>query len=163
MIKVGGWISNVFAAVCGLIGAVPSQGETISEFMSASDALRGLEEAYKQGDIEKAVAAKDFVEEARVMLGDLAPPIGTMESALIEWAEILELSFRKDIRENGFPDFISSDCKITREEIRNNGIVALFETCKFRGGVVSSQVLIAKHTTAGWRIIGLEAQPQSDL
>jgi hypothetical protein len=75
------------------------------DFSTPEGAIKALEAAYISKDIEAAVAAKDFNEEARLMMVRLHPQYANDSEILSKTAEALELSFRKQMREKGFPDF----------------------------------------------------------
>ncbi len=117
----------------------------------AAIALQSLEDAYRQKDIEAAILLKDFETEARLMSNDLDP---NDKEILASVTEILELSFRKDIKDNGFPDFTSQVCRVVKEVSAGDN-VHLTEECTYPDGRKSSQVLIASNRDGKWRIVGL--------
>ncbi|HEY6161303.1 MAG TPA: DUF2314 domain-containing protein, partial [Bacteroidia bacterium] len=66
-------------------------------------AILCLEDAYDEQNLEKAIRCKDFIMEARMMLSKLKMPV---DDALIDsTAEVLQLSFVKQLKDNGFPSF----------------------------------------------------------
>jgi hypothetical protein len=141
----------------GLIGFAPEGTLGASPTAMANSpeaALLALENAYQSRDIEAAVAIKDFVAEAKLMAGEL----GAADEEIIKsLAETLELSFRADINENGFPNFLGLICSVREKHVRSDGIVALDEVCKdSSGNVISQQIMLASNSQGGWRIVGLD-------
>lgn len=131
-------------------------------FPTPQAALTGLENAYSRKDIEAAVAAKDFVAEARNMLKGLMSstdesPEDVDQDAeiLASLAETLELSFRVSMQEDGFPDFGSLSCKSDVHETIADDLVVLRETCHAPDGSSTVQYLFAARSADGWRIAGL--------
>ena len=125
--------------------------------MSPESALHALENAYRNRDIEAAVTLKDFVSEARLMMAQLGDDKAADEEIQKSVAETLELSYRVDIQENGFPDFSKLECTVVAKELREPQMMALDEVCKdLSGNIVSRQVILASKSEVGWRIIGLD-------
>lgn len=116
-----------------------------------------LEKAYRQKDIEAAVAAKDFVAESRVMLSRLQSGMDKDPEVLKKSAEVMELSFRAEMKTNGFPDFSGIKCRFTRREKYQDfaDIVAVTEVCTFPDGGTSTQKLLVVNTTNGWRVLNV--------
>ena len=104
---------------------------------SPEAAVQRLEAAYRAKDIEAAVYAKDFVSEARLMLQKIAgaKPGGEDFSGnpeiLRQTAETLELSFRKNIERDGFPDFSEVRCSFEPNEPVHTDLVIVHRTCIF--------------------------------
>ena len=116
-------------------------------------ALQSLELAYARMDIEGAVAAKDFNFEARELLVNLRK-IGTPDQAMIEeTAKVLELSFRKHIRNSGFPVFGNLRCSVIHEQTLREGLVQMVEECVFPDGGKSRDTVHAAKSAEGWRIV----------
>lgn len=148
----------IFAFLLSLLKGTSAQGE--SEFgqmpSSPEAALSALEDAYRNHDIEAAVALKDFFTEAQLMLGQL--PTGQLSDdaeILAQTAEILELSFRKEIQDNGFPKFSGVHCRVVDKKTNTDGLVHLTEECGDLGTLSSRQYLIASFREGKWRIVGL--------
>lgn len=124
-----------------------------ADFSSPEGALAALEDAYRRNDLDGAVAAKDFIFEAREMLlslENLPPP---EESVVKQTAEVLELAFRQQIKSSGFPDFRWWRCRvISKTQLRPN-LVELIEECVSLQGQRSEDILHAALTEVGWRIV----------
>jgi hypothetical protein len=103
------------------------------------DAVRALERAYTQRNVEAAVAALDFVEEGRQMLQ--------------ETAAALELEFRNDLRKNGFPDFGKMTCTFPSTQQMAPGLVKLSEQCVAADGARFNEKRIVMRKDAGWRVV----------
>lgn len=145
-------VDNMTHSKPGLAGGFPAPQE----------ALAALERAYLQKDVEAAVAAKDFVAEARQMLKELSDGMDedAAESAedqeiIDSLAETLELSFRVSVQEDGFPDFAGLICNSEILQSISEELVILRETCRYPDGGVSTQDLYAAKRADGWRIAGL--------
>jgi hypothetical protein len=150
-----------FILVLGVV-LLTSESTYSSAYNTPQGALSALEAAYMNKDIEAAVAAKDFFAEARQMLGNLVvkagedgQPISEDVETLNTTAEVLELSFRKDIQENGFPDFSGIQCESVIHQTIAEDLVILRETCQFQDGGSSVQDLYAARSSGGWRIAGV--------
>ena len=106
-------------------------------------------------DIEAAVSAKDFVSEARVMLSDMNRGMEKDAEILKQTAEMLELSFRAEIKKNGFPDFSGLKCHFTHQEKFKDfaNILVVTEVCTFPDGGTSTQKLLVAKTAGGWRVL----------
>ena len=137
-------------------------------------AVARLEAAYRAKDIEAAVAAKDFVAEARLMLRKLdrektatkdfsADPEVLDKTAtkdfsadpevLDKTAEILEITFRKYIEKDGFPEFADLRCSFEPHERVDDDLVIVHEICIFPDGGSSRQRLYVAKSSRGWRVL----------
>ena len=116
-----------------------------------------LEDAYRKKDIEAAVAAKDFIAESQVMLSRLKSGVQNDEEILKKSAEVLELAFRTQMKNQGFPDFNGIQSRFAGSEKYQNfdDIVAVTEVCTFPDGGKSRQKLLVKKTTNGWRVLNV--------
>jgi hypothetical protein len=145
----------VLIAIVIVVSAVfllnSSSAESEPVLSPAAVALDSLENAYRQKDIEAAVQLKDFESEAKLMSGEL---IGKDKDVLASVTEVLELSFRKDIQENGFPNFDNIKCQVV-SEIPAGEYYHLTEECTLADGSKISQILIASNIGGKWRIVGL--------
>jgi hypothetical protein len=126
-----------------------------ADFSSPEGALKALEYAYVRKDIEAAVAAKDFKFEAHEMLKTLKKLGNPGEDLIKQTAEVLELSFRKQMKTEGFPAFADLKCKVVRKKYIRDGIIEMVEECIFPDGGKSSDTLHAAKSVSGWRIVVL--------
>ncbi len=130
--------------------------ETMASNLSTpEEALRSLEAAYVQKNIEAAVAAKDFKFEAKELLLKLKNIKNPDQALVDETAHVLELSFRKQMRESGFPDFANLKCAVVAKKFLRDDFVELTEECTFPDGGKSRDTVHAAKSTAGWRIVVL--------
>jgi uncharacterized protein YegJ (DUF2314 family) len=124
------------------------------DFSTPEGAILCLEDAYDEKDVEKAIACKDFSEEARMLLkrmNDLYQDGDIVDRT----AEILELSFRKSLEENGFPVFKNLlHAFPVRQKISRN-LYLITEVCIFPDGSSSRQQLYTHHGPDGWRVLHL--------
>ena len=122
---------------------------------SPEEALTKLEDAYRAGDIEAAVAAKDFQTEGHLMLMDMNPELADDVELIAQTAEILELAFRKEIAESGFPNFDGIECSVVSQEDVSRGLVIAEEKCVFPDGGHSLQKILISNTNGSWRVVGV--------
>lgn len=146
-------LCNLCALALALVIAPTSMAADLS---SPERALKALEDAYVRKDIEAAVAAKDFQFEARAMLGALKNLPGPPDDQLVQQAaEVLELSFRQQMKTSGFPAFAGLQCGVVRKKQLRADLVQLVEECIFPDGGKSTGTLHAARSAAGWRIVVL--------
>ncbi len=123
------------------------------DFSTPEGALLKLEDAYRAKDIEGAVACKDFRREAEMMLGRMGSSLATNGDFVGETAKVLELAFRKQIQDGGFPSLDGLECTFPTKETRPDGTVVVTEVCRFPDGGTSEQRVQTWHTPAGWRVL----------
>jgi hypothetical protein len=122
-------------------------------FDTPEDAVRALERAYTQKDVEAAVAVLDFVEEGRQMLQETNPVAANDPEIIKQTADALELEFRNDLRKNAFPDFGKMSCTFGSKQQMAPGLVKLSEQCVASNGakLVESRIVMKKDV--GWRVV----------
>ena len=141
-----------------LLGAIVIAVSTLSmaaNYSTPENALKALEDAYIRKDIEAAVAAKDFTFEAREMLRALKNLPSPDEELVRKTAEVLELSFRKQMKQDGFPDFTGLRCAVVKSAEIEPGLSEMIEECVFPDGGKSRDTMHAAKGKAGWRIVTL--------
>lgn len=136
-----------------LISVVGRVMASSPDFSTPEGAVRALESAYIDKDIEAAIAAKDFQEEARLMLLSINPALANDPEVLKETTAVLELSFRKEMKDNGFPDFASLRCSFSRKEEISATHVILTEVCRFPDGGTSEEPVHVVKVETGWRMV----------
>lgn len=144
----------LFFIFLGALGQSTSAQNSLPD--SPEAALAALEEAYRKNDLEAAIALKDFHVEAQLMLGQLSTEVLPSDAEFrAQTAEILELSFRKEIQDKGFPNFSGISCRVVDKKTNAEGLVYLKEECRNLGILLSRQYLIASFREGKWRIVGL--------
>jgi hypothetical protein len=121
-------------------------------FESPEDAVRALEQAYVQKDVDSAVAVMDFVEEGRQMLQKINPTLANDPDMIKQAAEGRELSFRNELRAKGFPDFARLKCSFVGKAQIAPGLVKLTQQCISPDGAKSAQDLLVTKSELGWRV-----------
>jgi hypothetical protein len=121
-------------------------------FDSPEEAVRGLEHAYVQKNVDGVVAALDFVEEGRQLLQETDPLLANDAESIEHAAEILEQSFREEIRTKGFPDFSQLKCAFVRKAQIAPELIKLTEECASPDGRKRMQDVMVKHSV-GWRVV----------
>jgi hypothetical protein len=127
------------------------------DFSTPEKALLALESAYHAKDVNAAVEAKDFRFEAQEMLLSLNIPQPPDDALIKQAAEVLELAFRKQIDQNGFPDFTQLSCRVISKKDLRDDLVELVEECIFPDGGKSAQTLHAGKNESGWHIVILSS------
>jgi hypothetical protein len=125
------------------------------DFSTPEGAILCLEDAYRAKNVDAAIACKDFRTEGRLMLEKLGRlPKGQIDDKLVaKTAEVLELSFRKEIEKNGFPDMTGVTSTFPTKEPRENNVVVVTEVCKYPDGGTSQQRIMVAKTDKGWRVL----------
>jgi len=122
-------------------------------FATPEDAVRALEQAYIQRSTDAVVAALDFVEGGRQLLQETNPALANDPDSIKQTAEVLELSFRDELRTKGFPDFGRLKCSFVGKAQLSPGLIRLTEQCVFPEGGKSVQDLIVMKRELGWRVV----------
>lgn len=114
-------------------------------------AILCLEDAYTNGDVDAAVACKDFVREARHMFGRI-PDFPIEEEILQKTAETLELSFRAYFEENDLPSFEGVERAFVRREFEDDWTVMVTEVCRLPGGQRTMDKMWVYKVGQEWRV-----------
>ena len=122
-------------------------------FVTPEDAVRALEQAYIQKSADAVVAALDFVEGGRQLLQETNPALANDADSIKQTAEVLELSFRDELRTKGFPDFGKLKCSFVGKTQLSPGLIKLTEQCVLPEGGKSVQELIVMKRDLGWRVV----------
>jgi hypothetical protein len=146
---------RIFDVVRSLVGCT-KQSSPAHDFTTPAGAILCLEDAYRANDLEAAVACKDFLIEASVMLQsfkNLSAREGVVDELTSKTAGLLELSYRQQFEKEGFPNMTGVQCSFPKEEPFGENIVTVTEVCRYPdGGTSTQQVLVAK-TEKGWRVL----------
>ena len=123
-----------------------------ADLTTPEGAILSLEEAYRQHDVEKAVACKNFKVEAAYMSRD-KPAEFKSEELISKLAEILELAYRAEMKK-GFPDFNAvTSSKFPKKRDLGDGKMAVTEVCKYTDGGTSTQEIMIAKTETGWKVM----------
>ena len=128
-----------------------------ADYSTPQGALLALEHAYVAQDIEAAVAAKNFTFEGAAMLRNLKSIPDPDPELIQEAAKVLELSFRKHMDTNGFPQFGELKCRVTGTKQLAPDLVELTEECVFPDGYVAQELVHAAKTGDRWGVVVLPA------
>ena len=124
-------------------------------FDTPEDAVRALEQAYSQKNADAVIAALDFLEGGRQMLQETNPLLANDPETIRHTADILERSFRNELRTNGFPDFSTPKCSFLGKTQLAPGLIKLNEQCVFPDGGKSVHDLIVMKRDPGWRVVAV--------
>ncbi|GAA3939522.1 DUF2314 domain-containing protein [Chitinophaga oryziterrae] len=127
----------------------------IHDFSTPEGAILCLEDAYDEQDIEKAIACKNFLEEARLLLHNMNNSTGN-EDILGSTADVLRLSFIKNLMQEGFPVFKDlSRAYPQREKITDN-LYLITEICTFPDGGRSTQKIYTFKEDDEWKVLNIQ-------
>ena len=126
-----------------------------ADFSTAQGALLALDEANRTHNIEAAVAAKNFTYEAHAMLASLSATPHADASLVQKAAHVLELAYRKEIQNDGFPDLKGIQLKIISTKVLAPDLVAMTERVTYPDGYASQEVLHAALSGTRWGIVNL--------
>jgi hypothetical protein len=147
-----GWLNRLVPCLFAILSPTSLFA---ADFSSPESAIRSLESAYSSKDLKAVLAAKDFLEEARLMLERINPQLAADKKMLQQTAHVLELSFKQEIQKTGFPNFSELKCSFRdRKELTPN-LVRLTEVCIFPDGGTSVQDLHVAKRPNGWRQVNV--------
>ena len=126
-----------------------------ADFSTPQAALVALDEANRSHNIEAAVAAKNFTYEARAMLVNFRSTAHPDASLVQKAAQVLELAYRKEIKNDGFPDLKGIQLKIIKTKVLAPDLVEMTERVTYPDGYVSQEVLYAALLGKRWGIVNL--------
>ncbi|MFO6421976.1 hypothetical protein [Motilimonas sp. KMU-193] len=125
---------------------------TAGDFSSPESAIKSLEAAYANQDMQKAMEARDFHAEAYLMIADVNKEYLSDPEIMLETEKVLKLGFQTEMK-NGLPDFSGVECVLKDKETLKNNVVRFVEICKFPGGGQSKQYVHAYKGKNGWRFV----------
>ncbi|MDP9007233.1 MAG: hypothetical protein M3N91_00735 [Pseudomonadota bacterium] len=136
-----------------LLGLTAASIVSAGDFGTPEDAVRALEQAYIQKNADDVVAALDFIEGGRQLLQETNPALANDAETIKQTAEVLEQSFRHELRSNGFRDFGKLKCSFVGKAQIAPGLMKLTEQCVFPDGGKSVEDLIVRKRDLGWRVV----------
>lgn len=131
------------------------QEDVAHDLTTPEGAILSLYDAYAAGDVEAAVKCKDFGIEAELILEDVDEELSEDGDILAKTAEVLELGFRQQFADGGFPTHAGA-VKTVRVKYAVEGRDDRFRiTERFieRDGTMTVNKLLAAHTADGWKVI----------
>jgi len=155
----GTFVFLILAAGCDSLTGPKGdwQADVAHDLATPEGAVLSLYDAYAAGDVEAAVKCKDFRIEAELILEDVDDDLTEDAEILAKTAEVLELGFRGQTADGGFPPF-GGAVKTARIKYPVRGRDDRFRvTERFiqrDGTMVINKLLVAK-TPDGWKVITL--------
>ncbi|QWX84653.1 DUF2314 domain-containing protein [Cellulophaga sp. HaHaR_3_176] len=116
-------------------------------------AILALEEAYDNDDLEAAMDCKDFYKEAEFILQKMNK-IELDESIITKTAEVLKLSYIKNMQEHGMPKFAGLKRAFLRDKVSDDQYI-ITEICLYPDGGKSSQKMNTFKIDNQWKVLGL--------
>lgn len=123
-----------------------------ADMRTPEGAIVSLEEAYTQGDIAAAVACKDFVTEAGMLLAQLPNMDAEDQELLEQTAETLRLSFEAHLRADGMPSFKGFKRAFPEREWIDKDTVLITEICYLPDGHTTFDRLLCTRHGDEWRV-----------
>jgi hypothetical protein len=120
-------------------------------FSSPEEALVALEQAYRDGDVDAAVRAKNFAFEGAAMIQKLGQLVDA--DLARQAAHVLELSYRKHARDDGLPDFSGLTTSILSQAEVEPDLVLITERIEWADGRVAEEGVHAARTDGRWGIV----------
>jgi uncharacterized protein YegJ (DUF2314 family) len=130
------------------------------DFSTPEGAILCLEDAYDEQDIEKAMACKNFEEEARLLLLKMNDRWSGNE-ILQTTADILRMAFEKSLIEDGFPVFKDIRRAFPYRKKITDQLYLITEVCIFPDGGKSTQQLYTFKGEDGWKVLNTIADGQA--
>lgn len=127
-----------------------------ADFDTPENAIRSLEAAYNNRDLEAAAAARDFNEEAILMFQRTNPEFSKDPELVSQLAGILEMAFRNDLKGSGFPNFSELKCSLAEPETISPTLVKVAERCIHPDGTTSVENVLVYNGPKGWRMVGTQ-------
>lgn len=126
-------------------------------YNTPEEAIRSLEKAYDNKDLEAIINSKDFKEEAKLILEQTKYKNDLDNLELIyETAELLKLSLIKSIKENGFPDFSNLKSEIFNLEKFRSNIYVVNERITYPDGNIYETRIFLSFKENIWKIALVE-------
>lgn len=139
--------------ICLLLVSCQSlAGETLDyDYSTPEKALASLELAYLTKDIEAAINSKSFYLEAKELVEKQLGTKRATDEIIAKTENLLQLSYRRSIKENGFPDFSNVEC-LSSHISENEKTAILTEKCVYPDKGYSIQRLKAVRIGGEWKI-----------
>lgn len=122
------------------------------DFNTPEGAILCLEDAYRRRDLDAACACKDFLIEATLLLLETAPETADDPAVQRQTAEVLQLSYRKEMSEN-WPNLEGIESFFVEQQPFTDGIVIVTEFMRLPDGSFSEANLRVAQTADGWRVL----------
>jgi hypothetical protein len=133
------------------------QEEYPKDFSTPQGAILCLEDAYRRKDIDACLACNDFRAQAERMLLNLPKlklEAGQIDKELLDKTiEVLELAYRKEKKDLGFPDMTGIKTRLSAAKPAGADRVIVAEEYVYSDGVRKSQELLMSKTKDGWRLV----------
>ncbi len=139
-----------------------------TQFETAQEALHALEDAFRQEDLEQAVACKDFHAEARLLLQQVLPMLAEQQEIINQVAAELEALFRTTMQEEGFPDLQGIETQIVQIDPvpEYEGLYVATELQQLPDGTIGLLQVLMSQGEEGWKVLmpigGEEGEDEED-
>jgi hypothetical protein len=122
------------------------------DFSTPEGAILCLEDAYRRKDLDAACACKDFLIEATLLLHESAPESAGDPAIQRQTAEVLQLSYRKEINQN-WPEMEGVESFFVEQQPFRDSIVVVTEFMRLPDGTFGEASLRVAQTADGWRVL----------
>jgi hypothetical protein len=125
-----------------------------SKFDTPEHAVESLLSAYRSRDIDAMVAAKDFAIDSRLFWEDLGLPVTDKQKT--ESVAAFESNFRKQMEQEGIPDYTGIEFHFTGRDQLQENLVVLRLACSYPQERRRFEMKLPVFKTAsGWRVVRL--------
>ncbi len=125
------------------------------EYDTPEQAIKTLELAYSKGSIEKALEARDFEAEAKLMLLNINPELALDKGILKQAEDVLLLGTKQEFK-SGLPNFSGLKCSLKNKTKIEHGVIQFNEVCIFPDQGSSEQSVYAFYGNNGWRYVAYQ-------
>jgi len=122
------------------------------EYDTPEQAIKTLEKAYAEQKMDKALEARDFEAEAKLMVLNLKPELASEPEVLRQTAEVLMLGTKQEYS-TGLPNFSGLKCTLSEKTKIEHDVIRFNEICIFPDNNTSEQLVYAYKGNKGWRYI----------
>jgi len=121
------------------------------------NAIKSLETAYTNHDLDAIINSKDFLNEAKFILQSVSPKYDLEDKELVsETAKSLELRMILSMQNNGFPDFSILKSDIYGLQRFNNDIYVVNERLTYPDGSIYETRIFLSFINDIWKIALIE-------
>ncbi len=97
------------------------------------------------------------------MLQKLEQDFSDDPEILAKTVEVLELGFRSELKNGGFPDFRDIESTFSKKKPYQgrDDIVQITEHCRHGDGTTTTNTLVVAKTADGWKVVAVPDSPHS--
>jgi hypothetical protein len=126
-------------------------------YNTPEEAIKSLEKAYTNNDLDAIINSKDFICEAKFILEDTTFSLEVENRQLIEeTAELLKLTLIQSLLKNGYPDFTDLKSEIYGLQGFRDNIYVVNEKVKYPDNSVFVTRIFLSYNDGIWKVALIE-------